>query len=59
MEPLKELVEMFEEKLQTMRRMIDEFDEQMDYATHCTLQGFAEGLEFAIEEIKKKESVQA
>jgi hypothetical protein len=58
MEPLSELLELLEDKLQTIRRMIDEFEEGMDYATHCTLQGFAEGLSYAIEEIQKKQERQ-
>ncbi len=51
MEKLKELRLTFEEKLDLTRKMINEFEEGMDYATHCTLQGFAEGLAFAIEEL--------
>jgi len=43
-ERLEEVRQALEEKLERTRRMIDEFDEGMDYATHCTLQGFAEGL---------------
>lgn len=54
MEPLEELQQALEEKLERTRKMIDEFDEGMDYATHCTLQGFAEGLAFAIEELKER-----
>ncbi len=50
MERLEELRQALEEKLERTRKMIDEFEEGMDYATHCTLQGFAEGLAFAIEE---------
>jgi hypothetical protein len=55
MQPLKELRQSFEEKLETVRKLIDGFDENMDYASFCSLQGFAEGLDFAIEELKKKE----
>ncbi len=58
MHPLKELRESFEDKLETVRKLIDGFDENMDYASHCTLQGFAEALEFAIEEIRKREEGQ-
>jgi len=54
MEALKELQQVLEEKLETTRKMIDEYDEMMDYATHCTLQGFAEGLAFALEETKNR-----
>ncbi len=54
MELLEELLEMFEGKMETVRKMIDEFEEGMDYATHCALQGFSEGLSYAIEEIRKK-----
>ncbi len=55
MEPLQELLGMFQDKLESVRKMIDEFEEGMDYASHCTLQGFAEGLDYAIEEIAKKQ----
>jgi hypothetical protein len=54
MELLEEVRQALEEKLERTRRMIDEFDEGMDYATHCTLQGFAEGLAFAIEELQER-----
>ena len=54
MEPLRELQRVLEEKLETTRNMVDEYDEMMDYATHCTLQGFAEGLAFALEETKSR-----
>jgi hypothetical protein len=53
MEPLEELRQLFEQKLEKTRRMIEEFEEGMDYATHCNLQGFAEGLAFAIEEMNE------
>jgi len=52
MEPLRELQQALEEKLEATRKMIDEYDEMIDYATQCTLQGFAEGLAFALEETK-------
>ncbi len=52
MEPLEELVQTFEDKLVMIRKMIEGYDEAMDYATHCTLQGFAEGLAFALEETR-------
>ncbi len=51
---MEDLLETFEEKLTTIRKMIDQYDEAMDYATHCTLQGFAEGLTFAIEETRHR-----
>ena len=54
MEPLKEILEVFEEKLVTIREMIDVYEEGMDYASHCALQGFAEGLMFAVEEIRNR-----
>ena len=50
--PMEDLVRAFEEKLAAVRSMIDQYDEAMDYASHCTLQGFAEGIAFAIEETK-------
>jgi hypothetical protein len=34
--------------------MIDQYDETMDYASHCTLQGFAEGIAFAMEEARDR-----
>ncbi len=55
MEPLQELVALFEDKLEAVRKMIEEYEEGMDYASHCTLQGFAEGLSYAIEEIRAKQ----
>lgn len=54
MEPMEELLHAFEGKLETIRKMIDEFDEAMDYASQCALQGFAEGLSFAIEETRNR-----
>jgi hypothetical protein len=54
MDPLKELVDLLEEKYRMMRQMIDSYEEGMDYAAHCTLQGFAEGLAYALEEIRNK-----
>lgn len=52
MEPLEELLVAFADKLETIHKTISEFEEGMDYATHCSLQGFAEGLAYAMEEIK-------
>lgn len=54
MERLEELRQALEEKLERTRKMIDEFEEGMDYMTHCTLQGFAEGLAFAIDEVRER-----
>ncbi len=53
MSNLDELLRLLEGKLETTRKMIDEYDERMDYATHCSLQGFAEGIAYAIEEIRE------
>lgn len=46
------LIASLEKKLSDTRDLIDGYDEAMDYATHCALQGFAEGIDFAIEELK-------
>jgi len=51
---VEELVRTYEEKLAAVRSMIDQYDEAMDYASHCTLQGFAEGIVFAIDEAKNR-----
>jgi hypothetical protein len=48
---LNELRERLEEKLGYTRRLIAEYEETMDYASHCNLLGFAEGIEFVMEEI--------
>jgi hypothetical protein len=56
MEQLKELNELLgllEQKLEYTRRLIAEYEETMDYASHCNLLGFAEGIEFALEEIRE------
>lgn len=52
MDQLEELVQLLQGKLEAVRGMVDAFEEGMDYASHCSLQGFAEGLAFAIEEIR-------
>ena len=52
MEVLEELLQLLGDKLETTRKMIDEYEESMDYATHCSLRGFAEGLDYAMEEIR-------
>ncbi len=52
MEPLKELLGVLKEKLEYTKKMIEHYEEGMDYATHCSLQGFAEGIECAMDEIK-------
>ena len=54
MKPMEELIRAFEEKLEAVRKMIDEYDESMDYASHCALQGFAEGLAFALSETRER-----
>jgi exonuclease VII small subunit len=54
MDQMKELIVLLEEKLLTIREAIDAYEEGMDYVTHCTLQGFAEGLMYAIEEIRNR-----
>lgn len=54
MDELKELarlLERLEGKLEYTRRLIAEYEETMDYASHCNLLGFAEGIEFTLEEI--------
>ena len=53
MEELKKLLEMLEAKLTYAKRLIAEYDETMDYASHCNLLGFAEGIEFVMEEIEE------
>ncbi len=56
MDELKELArlcERLEGKLEYTRRLIAEYDETMDYASHCNLLGFAEGVEFVLEEIRE------
>ncbi|HUJ90243.1 MAG TPA: hypothetical protein VLX12_08615 [Syntrophorhabdales bacterium] len=56
MDELKELARLMErlgEKLEYTRRLIAEYEETMDYASHCNLLGFAEGIEFALEEIEE------
>ncbi len=54
MELSNEILRVLEEKLEAVRNMIAAYEEGMDYASHCTLQGFAEGLSFAIEEIRHR-----
>ncbi len=50
---LARLLEDLREKLEYTRKLIAEYEETMDYASHCNLLGFAEGIEFALEEIGK------
>jgi hypothetical protein len=50
---LDTVIAALEKKLSDTRELIEGYDEAMDYATHCTLQGFAEGIDFAIEELKQ------
>src|ERR1700690_1212675 len=45
------LLERLRDKLAYTRRLIAEYEETMDYMSHCSLQGFAEGIEFALEEM--------
>ncbi len=54
MDQLAELLQLLDEKLQAVRHMVDAYEEGMDYASHCTLQGFAEGLLYAMEEVKSR-----
>jgi hypothetical protein len=54
MKAIEELIRGLEDKLEAVRKMIDEYDESMDYASHCALQGFAEGLDFALSEAKER-----
>jgi hypothetical protein len=54
MDQLNELLQVFEAKLETIRDMVAAYEEGMDYASHCALQGFAEGLAFAAEEIRNR-----
>jgi hypothetical protein len=53
MEELKELLDRLREKLQYTRRLTEEYDHAMDFASYCTMQGLVEGIEFAIEEIEE------
>jgi len=53
MEELQELLDRLREKLQYTRRLTEEYDHAMDFASHCTMQGLAEGIQFAIEEIEE------
>ncbi len=46
------LIKRLEEKLSYTRKLIAEYEETMDYASHCNLEGFAEGIEFTLEEIQ-------
>ena len=48
---LSRLMDRLGEKLEYTRKLIAEYEETMDYASHCNLLGFAEGIEFAMEEI--------
>ena len=51
---LKEITRLMErlgEKLEYTRKLIQEYEETMDYASYCNLLGFAEGIEFSLEEI--------
>ena len=50
---LARLLEQLRDKLEYTRKLIAEYEETMDYASHCSLLGFAEGIEFATEELAK------
>jgi hypothetical protein len=54
LDSLKELLHLFQEKLADVQAMIAAYEEGMDYASHCALQGFAEGLAFAVDELKAR-----
>jgi hypothetical protein len=54
MESIKDIIDVFEDKLAAIKGMIDAYDENMDYASHCTLQGFAEGLMYVIDELRAR-----
>ena len=54
MDSLTELLGSLQGKLADVQAMIAAYEEGMDYASHCTLQGFAEGLAFAVDEIKAR-----
>ncbi len=50
-ERLTRLMQRLKEKLDYTRKLIAEYEETMDYASHCNLLGFAEGIEFTLDEI--------
>jgi len=50
---LAELKRRLREKLKYTKKLIEEYEETMDYASHCNLVGFAEGIEFTLEEIEE------
>ena len=52
MKGLEQLQKVIEDRLEYTRELIEGYDEKMDYATHCSLNGFAEGLEYVLEEVK-------
>jgi hypothetical protein len=51
LEKMTRLMERLGEKLEYTRKLIAEYEETMDYASYCNLLGFAEGIEFSLEEI--------
>jgi len=51
-DPLHRIRRSLRDKLRQTQVMIEQYEETMDYATHCSLQGFFEGLGFALEEIE-------
>jgi len=53
MDNLRKLLEMLEDKLAYTKQLIADYDETMDYVSHSSLLGFAEGIEFVMEEIEE------
>lgn len=54
MDNLRKLLEMLEDKLAYTKQLIADYDETMDYVSHSSLLGFAEGIEFVMEEIEER-----
>jgi len=52
-EYLVRLKKRLNEKLKYTKKLMEEYEETMDYASHCNLVGFAEGIEFTLEEIEE------
>jgi hypothetical protein len=51
-DPLHRIRRSLRDKLRQTEVMIEQYEETMDYATHCSLQGFFEGIGFALDEIE-------
>ena len=51
-DPLLRIRRSLRDKLRQTQAMIEQYEETMDYATHCSLRGFFEGLGFALDEIE-------